>query len=117
MSRRSFASYHATNNVSPFFFDGLRPFSCRIVELLELTDNSSPLAKQHGITWLWPGCGALKVHSHILGTSFLLKMSPSTRDSHVGHLYDQYLEELTTSEERHFLFKAKETYPVGLTVN
>ena len=32
-------------------------------------------------------------------------------------LYDQYLEELTTSEERHFLFKAKETYPVGLTVN
>lgn len=30
-------------------------------------------------------------------------------------LCDQYLEELPTSEERHFLFKAKETCPVGLT--
>lgn len=84
MSRRSFASYHATNNVSPFFYE-LKPFSYRIGELLELIDNSSLLAKQHGITWLWPCWGALKVHSHILGTSFLLRMSPSTRDSHVGH--------------------------------
>lgn len=30
-------------------------------------------------------------------------------------LCDQYLEELPTSEERHFLCKAKETRPVGLT--